>query len=442
MFVQPRLDLPAPRPPDRGEPSDRIAWRARRSARRSPRTRCRSRAATRRSASSEPPQAAARGQGPAPDPPAGQRRPRRSRSRDAQPPQAAGFAVGAAAADRTRPPTRTARTVGRRRSGGRSATRSATCSATCSATAFDNPQGGGGQFGPEIQFDTKGVEFGPWIRRFIAQVKRNWFMPYAAMSMKGHVVITFNVHKDGSITDLTVVGPCPIDAFNNAAFGALAARTRRSRCRRSIPSRRRSSPSRSSTTNSRRGDADRTQQLGLLILLRRRSSCYVVVRLRAMKPLVVADPRADRDRQERARAGAGRAASAARSSTAIRRRSIAASTSAPTRCRVDERRGIPHHLIDIADPTEEYTAAQYARDAARSIRDIHARGRLPIRRRRHRLLLPRADARPVSRARARTRRCARGSKRSPTRRGVDRFCTGMLRARRSGRRRRASSRAI
>jgi tRNA dimethylallyltransferase len=42
------------------------------------------------------------------------------------------------------------------------------------------------------------------------------------------------------------------------------------------------------------------------------------------------------------------------------------------------RRGIPHHLIDIVDPTEEYTAARYARDAATAIRDIHARGRLPI----------------------------------------------------------------
>ena len=42
------------------------------------------------------------------------------------------------------------------------------------------------------------------------------------------------------------------------------------------------------------------------------------------------------------------------------------------------RRGIPHHLIDIAEPTEDYTAAQYARDAAATIRDIHARGRLPI----------------------------------------------------------------
>jgi TonB family protein len=88
--------------------------------------------------------------------------------------------------------------------------------------SFNNQDGGGGQFGPEIQFDTKGVEFGPWIRRFIAQVKRNWFIPYAAMSMKGHVVIQFNVHKDGSITDLQVVGPSGVDAFNNAAFGALS----------------------------------------------------------------------------------------------------------------------------------------------------------------------------------------------------------------------------
>jgi tRNA dimethylallyltransferase len=45
---------------------------------------------------------------------------------------------------------------------------------------------------------------------------------------------------------------------------------------------------------------------------------------------------------------------------------------------VEARRGIPHHLIDIADPTDVYTAAQFARDAAHSIRGIHARGRTPI----------------------------------------------------------------
>ena len=45
---------------------------------------------------------------------------------------------------------------------------------------------------------------------------------------------------------------------------------------------------------------------------------------------------------------------------------------------LDARRGIPHHLIDVAEPTEVYTAAQFARDAARVIREIHARGHLPV----------------------------------------------------------------
>jgi tRNA dimethylallyltransferase len=43
-----------------------------------------------------------------------------------------------------------------------------------------------------------------------------------------------------------------------------------------------------------------------------------------------------------------------------------------------ERRGVPHHLVDIVDPTDEYTAAQYARDAAQIIREVHARGGLPL----------------------------------------------------------------
>jgi tRNA dimethylallyltransferase len=45
---------------------------------------------------------------------------------------------------------------------------------------------------------------------------------------------------------------------------------------------------------------------------------------------------------------------------------------------MEQRRGIPHHLIDIADPTDEYTAAQFGRDAAAVVADIHARGKLPI----------------------------------------------------------------
>ena len=86
---------------------------------------------------------------------------------------------------------------------------------------FNNPQGGLNDPGATIQFDTKGVEFGPWLRRFIAQVRRNWFVPYAAMTFRGRVVLQFNIHKDGRITDISVVGPSDINAFNLAANNAI-----------------------------------------------------------------------------------------------------------------------------------------------------------------------------------------------------------------------------
>jgi tRNA dimethylallyltransferase len=38
----------------------------------------------------------------------------------------------------------------------------------------------------------------------------------------------------------------------------------------------------------------------------------------------------------------------------------------------------PHHLIDIRDPSETYSAAEFVRDATRLIHDIHARGHLPL----------------------------------------------------------------
>ena len=86
---------------------------------------------------------------------------------------------------------------------------------------FNNPQGGNDRPGATIQFDTRGVEFGPWLRRFVAQVRRNWFIPQAAMVMSGHVVLQFNIHRSGEITDVVVVQPSSIEAFNNAAYGAI-----------------------------------------------------------------------------------------------------------------------------------------------------------------------------------------------------------------------------
>ena len=86
---------------------------------------------------------------------------------------------------------------------------------------FDNPRGRTDQYGPDIQFDTKGVDFGSWIRRFRALIYRNWDLPYAIWSMSGHVVLTFNIHRDGTITDLMVVEPSSVDGFTNSAHNAL-----------------------------------------------------------------------------------------------------------------------------------------------------------------------------------------------------------------------------
>ncbi len=89
---------------------------------------------------------------------------------------------------------------------------------------FANLGGGGLQdIAPSIQFDTKGVEFGPWLRRFIAQIRRNWVVPYAAMSMHGHVVVTFYVHKDGRISELSVLKPSTVDGFTHSGRNAIAA---------------------------------------------------------------------------------------------------------------------------------------------------------------------------------------------------------------------------
>jgi len=86
---------------------------------------------------------------------------------------------------------------------------------------FDNQRGGLGDQDPDIQFDSKGVDFGPWLRRFVTQVKRNWFVPQAAMSLKGRVVIQFYVLRNGTITDLRVVQTSSIQAFDLSSFNAL-----------------------------------------------------------------------------------------------------------------------------------------------------------------------------------------------------------------------------
>jgi tRNA dimethylallyltransferase len=56
-------------------------------------------------------------------------------------------------------------------------------------------------------------------------------------------------------------------------------------------------------------------------------------------------------------------------------REIEIATAKPTE---EEKRGVPHHLIDYVSPEINYTAADWARDAAEKIREIERRGQIPV----------------------------------------------------------------
>ena len=214
VFVQPRVDLEAQRPPERGEASDRDR-------------------------TAQAPERAENPTNPLPFS-RGNTRERieaaemeRARGPESPAPPSPGEAAEPSQPSSGEPAERLPASEGGRLTVPRDAPRQARAGSGALGEAlrnlqryvqegnFDNQGGEGGQFGPFIQFDTKGVEFGPWVRRFVAQVKRNWFIPYAAMTMRGHVVLQFNVHKDGRITDVAIVGPSSIEAFNNAAQNAI-----------------------------------------------------------------------------------------------------------------------------------------------------------------------------------------------------------------------------
>jgi TonB family protein len=86
---------------------------------------------------------------------------------------------------------------------------------------YDNLKGGNAEQSADIQFDSMGVDFGPWLRRFKNQVERNWIVPVSAMTYRGRVVIQFNVLRNGTITDLSVVQPAGYPALTSSALSAL-----------------------------------------------------------------------------------------------------------------------------------------------------------------------------------------------------------------------------
>jgi len=74
-----------------------------------------------------------------------------------------------------------------------------------------------------ISFDTKGVEFGPWVRRFVQRVRRNWFVPAEAFASKRCATHTVRVRKDGTVAEVVTLNPSGVPAFTEAGYKALIA---------------------------------------------------------------------------------------------------------------------------------------------------------------------------------------------------------------------------
>jgi TonB family protein len=209
VFVQPRVDLEARTPPQRAEDSDsnRVARSVERPpAASNPLPFARGNSAERVEAA---PEERAAGRGPAPEPSV-EPTPEETVARPPEPLKDARVDLPGTQ-PRPQPPQ-----------GGSLGEALKNLQKYVDQESFNNPTGQVQNLGP-LQFDTRGIEFGPWIRRFVSQVRRNWFVPYAAMSLRGRVVLTFHVHRNGALTDVQVVEPSSVESFNTAARNALLA---------------------------------------------------------------------------------------------------------------------------------------------------------------------------------------------------------------------------
>jgi TonB family protein len=89
---------------------------------------------------------------------------------------------------------------------------------------FDNPEGGlVANTNNTLYYNDKGANFVPWLSRMIAEVRRNWIVPYSITFTHGHVAIGISVARNGTVTAMNVLYPSGTSGFDNAAVGAIRA---------------------------------------------------------------------------------------------------------------------------------------------------------------------------------------------------------------------------
>ena len=77
------------------------------------------------------------------------------------------------------------------------------------------------RFRASLTFDTRGTEFGPWIRQFVDQLNRNWVNPPCS-SLEGRAIYTLQVSRDGRTSRLDLRARSAFPDFDDAVFRAFA----------------------------------------------------------------------------------------------------------------------------------------------------------------------------------------------------------------------------
>jgi TonB family protein len=86
------------------------------------------------------------------------------------------------------------------------------------------PSPAGAAFGgASVQFDSKGVDFEPWVKGYVTALKQRWVIPPSAVGTRGRVVIALVMRKSGVVTGIEIVGPSTVAGFNESAQAAVLA---------------------------------------------------------------------------------------------------------------------------------------------------------------------------------------------------------------------------
>jgi TonB family protein len=77
--------------------------------------------------------------------------------------------------------------------------------------------------GLDILSDTRGVDFGPYLKDVIAVVRQNWYIliPESAQVRKGKLAIEFAITKEGQVADMHLVASSGDIAMDRPAWGSI-----------------------------------------------------------------------------------------------------------------------------------------------------------------------------------------------------------------------------